>query len=89
MSILKRLLGKKVSVGGYLVIDLTENTIKLPSGKRIPINRILRVDNEKGTIIYIDTDGTIVEEPYRIPEQTIKNMINAIKNEKINNQIYA
>lgn len=57
-------LPKKFKINAYLVIDLTENSIHLPNGKSIPMDRIISIDTDRGIIIYRDEEGHIKEEPY-------------------------
>ena len=47
-----------------VVIDLREEYVRLPNGKRIPRRNIISVDHEKGIIVYIDRDGTIKREVF-------------------------
>lgn len=80
--IFRRIIPKKHRISGYLIIDLTEEGIRLPSGKFIPLKNILKIDVEKGIIVYRDYNGEIREEPYT-PAEKLKHLIEREKQETI------
>ena len=69
MGLLTSLLQKIGTVGvrtdgGYMIVDLRDEVIRLPDGKIIRKEDILTIDTQKGVIIYRDRDGSIKEVPY-------------------------
>jgi len=78
----RKLIPKKHRISGWLVIDLTEEGIRLPSGKFIPLKNILKIDVEKGIIVYRDYNGEIREEPYT-PTEKLKQLIQEKNKEEI------
>ncbi len=50
---------------GITVIDFRRGYVALPGGDVIPADRIVKVDTERGVVVYIDYDGTLREAPYR------------------------
>ncbi len=80
--IFRRIIPKKHRISGYLIIDLTDEGIRLPSGKFIPLKNILKIDVEKGIIVYRDYNGEIREEPYT-PAEKLKQLIEREKQETI------
>lgn len=54
---------KKIRIG-YIVIDLTRDSILLPNGEVIPRDNILGIDVQRKTIIYRGEDGKIHEAEY-------------------------
>ena len=90
MNLIKRLFGKKIKVKGFLIIDLSDETIKLPSGKRIPVKYVIKIDSERGVIIYRDRDGSIKEEPYIMSEkELIDKIAKAMKETEMPVSVYA
>lgn len=75
MKLVKRLFGSKIKLRGFLVVDLSDETIKLPGGKRIPVKNVIKIDSERGVVVYRDWDGSIKEEPYIVPEKELVNRI--------------
>lgn len=54
---------KRIRIG-YVVIDLTRDSILLPNGEIIPKENILGIDVQKKIIIYKGEDGKIHEIEY-------------------------
>ena len=49
---------------GYIVIDFTDDYIRLPSGEYIPRDRILHIDTERKIIIYLGDNNELKEARY-------------------------
>jgi len=52
-------------VSKLVVIDVRGDYVRLPNGKRVPRDRVISIDYEKGVIVYIDRDGSIKTERFR------------------------
>jgi len=80
--ILRKKIPRRHRINAYIVIDLQEEGIRLPSGKFIPLKNILKIDTDKGIIVYRDYNGEIREEPYT-PTEKLRKLIEKQQNTTI------
>lgn len=80
--ILRKIIPRKHRISGYIVIDLQEEGVRLPSGKFIPLKNILKIDTERGIIVYRDYNGEIREEPYT-PAEKLRQLIQKQENASV------